>query len=218
MPIMQIGSNRYNYYSDPDRCPRCHHSIHPKFITASLSANISSKGTVADAIYACPRASCSRLFIATYKPDNSLHLQLSHLNPETHKTPEIDTEIIDLSPSFFEIYSQAHSAELYQLNEIAGVGYRKSLEFLIKDYCSQKKPENKETIIASPLGSVIDKFVEDHNIKACAKRAAWLGNDETHYTKKWQDKDLNDLKVLIMLSCNWIKNNILTEKYLNEMS
>lgn len=219
MPNVNINGHLYAYDANPDACPRCHHAIHPSFVTASLSHPISDTSTYADIIYLCPRQTCSRLFIATYQrnPNKGL-LTLRYLSPTTHISPTIESEISDLSPSFFEIYSQAHAAESYQLNEIAGVGYRKSLEFLIKDYCIHKNPNQKESIDSKPLGSVIDTFVDDQNIKACAKRAAWLGNDETHYIRKWQDKDLNDLKVLIMLSCNWIKNNILTEKYLNEMN
>lgn len=64
---------------------------------------------------------------------------------------------------------------------------------------------------------VIDNYVTDVNLKACAKRAAWLGNDETHYVKKWENRDIHDLKILIKLTCGWIVNNILTEKYMTEM-
>jgi hypothetical protein len=54
-------------------------------------------------------------------------------------------------------------------------------------------------------------------VKACAKRAAWLGNDETHYVRKWTDKDVRDLKILITLTINWINNVLLTRKYTAEM-
>jgi hypothetical protein len=52
---------------------------------------------------------------------------------------------------------------------------------------------------------------------AYAKRAAWLGNDEIHYVRKWEDRDINDLKILIELTCGWVRNNLLTEKYMAEM-
>ena len=54
-------------------------------------------------------------------------------------------------------------------------------------------------------------------MKECAKRAAWLGNDETHYTRKWEDKDVKDLKLLVHLTVNWIDNVLLTQKYISEM-
>ena len=49
------------------------------------------------------------------------------------------------------------------------------------------------------------------------KRAVWLGNDETHYVRKWEDKDISDLKRLIKLTVNWIENNLLTQDYMSTM-
>lgn len=49
-------------------------------------------------------------------------------------------------------------------------------------------------------------------------RAVWLGNDETHYVRKWEEKDVNDLKLLVRLTVNWIDNVLLTKKYIADMS
>jgi hypothetical protein len=49
------------------------------------------------------------------------------------------------------------------------------------------------------------------------KRAAWLGNDETHYVRKWEDKDLNDQKSLIEVTVHWIEMEAITNKILSEM-
>ena len=51
-----------------------------------------------------------------------------------------------------------------------------------------------------------------------AKRAVWLGNDETHYVRVWADKDVNNLKHLIDLTIRWIENEIETERVLQEMT
>jgi hypothetical protein len=50
-----------------------------------------------------------------------------------------------------------------------------------------------------------------------AKRAAWLGNDETHYVRKWEDHDLEDLKSLIKVTGNWIEMEAITKKYIGDM-
>jgi hypothetical protein len=50
-----------------------------------------------------------------------------------------------------------------------------------------------------------------------AERATWLGNDETHYVRKWEDKDINDLKILIKVTLHWIEMELLTEQYKTEM-
>ena len=116
-----------------------------------------------------------------------------------------------------EIYGQAAAAEEHQLSQITGVGYRKALEFLVKDYCIAKQPDKAEEIKRTPQATCIKTYVDDANTKRCAERAAWLGNDETHYVRRWEDKDINDLKTLIKLTMAWLQNSLLTEKYLSDM-
>jgi len=130
--------------------------------------------------------------------------------------------ITDISPLFGEIFNQAHIAEENGLKHICGPGYRKALEFLIKDFLILHKfkgdAAKKEELQTLFLGVVIQKFVEDDRIKQCAKRAAWLGNDETHYTRRWQDKDLEDLKSLILLTVNFTDSSIEADRYLKDMT
>jgi hypothetical protein len=78
-------------------------------------------------------------------------------------------------------------------------------------------PNGAETIKTTALGNCIANYVSDANIKACASRATWLGNDETHYVRKWADRDISDLKTLIRLTVNWIDNVILTQQYMKDM-
>ena len=59
--------------------------------------------------------------------------------------------------------------------------------------------------------------MDNGNVKTCAKRAAWLGNDETHFVRKWEGKDIEDLKTLIQLTINWIQSDILTRDYEEKM-
>ncbi|MCO7201327.1 hypothetical protein [Pseudoalteromonas sp. OANN1] len=217
-----MGSLPIDKYADT--CPHCHHAVSPRFVNATLSGDQYARGTYIDVAFKCTLHDCSRLFIGIYqrttvqgdKMVKDFKFQKSV--PLNFRPPEIQQEVKDISPSFEAIYSQANSAESSGLDEIAGVGYRKALEFLIKDYCIHKNPDETDSIKSSFLGVVIDKFVDDTNLKACAKRAAWLGNDETHYVRKWENKDISDLKVLIKLSCGWVSNNILTEKYMAEMA
>jgi hypothetical protein len=81
-----------------------------------------------------------------------------------------------------------------------------------------QEPAKAEEIKGKLLGKCIHEDVTDPNVKATAKLATWLGNDETHYIRKWEDKDINDLKILIRLTVNWIDNVLLTQKYLKEMT
>lgn len=143
---------------------------------------------------------------------------MQRLAPQTPVPAVVDAGVAKLSPSFVKIYNQAFTAEAAALDEIAGVGFRKALEFLIKDYCISKHPAQTEEIKKTFLGACIQKFVTDANVKKCGERATWLGNDETHYVRVWQAHDISDLKKLIRLTLNWISNELLTEEYFASMA
>ena len=48
-------------------------------------------------------------------------------------------------------------------------------------------------------------------------RDTTLGNDETHYERRWTDKDIQDLKRLLTMTINAIDNELLAKKYEAEM-
>ena len=225
MPNMSVNNIRLEYDYYPDICPICHHAIEPKYLTAILTGQPDNKNTYLHIAFQCTYRDCSKMFIGIYKRISfnaqgkavgSFYFQKAV--PQSYTKPIIPDEIIELSLSFVKIFEQSKAAESFNLDEITGVGYRKALEFLIKDYCIYKNKEKENEIKTSFLGKVINEYVDDVNIKACAKRAVWLGNDETHYVKKWEEKDLKDLKILIELTIGWIRNNLLTEKYMQDMS
>jgi hypothetical protein len=94
---------------------------------------------------------------------------------------------------------------------------RKALEFLIKDYVIKNHPTKAEEVKKMLLGNCIKDYVSDDRVKQVATRAVWLGNDETHYLRKWKDKDLSDLKNLISLTLHWIEMDELTKEAIKEM-
>lgn len=68
------------------------------------------------------------------------------------------------------------------------------------------------------MSSVIGKHIDDARIREMAKRAAWLGNDESHGVRKWEECDLKHLKELISVVMNFIQSDILHDRYLAEMN
>lgn len=222
--IIANKSDKYEYNEDPDHCPICHHGIEAVQIGSNFIKTGALESDILQILYRCPRKECQHAFIGTYwqnfhhrfhTPDGPYLLR--NTAPYSAKTPAVPEEIKQLSPSYVEIYSQSSTAEEFQLDQIAGVGYRKALEYLIKDYAIHNNSDKEEDIKKAFLGKCINNYVDDTNIKECAKRAAWLGNDETHYVRKWEEKDIKDLKILIQLTQAWILQNLLTKKYLGEM-
>lgn len=213
-----IKSNTFKVDSIPDTCPICHQGIEPIkrfgwFENEKLYA-----------IFQCPKKACRVLFIGLYHETIGIGpyildpvYQFRACVPWKVKKKVFQKEIMKTSRKFFVIYNQAKEAEERGLKEICGTGYRRALEFLIKDYLIKEKGKKSKEIRETRLGTCIKDYIDNQNIKDCAKRAAWLGNDETHYIRKWKDKDLEDLKDLIELTANWIRDEHLTRRIKKEM-
>jgi hypothetical protein len=172
----------------------------------------------AESIFRCPRNQCSKFFIARYQSSNGF-ATLTESVPMSPLSSPHASQVKGVSPSFIKIYGQAEAAESQGLGEIAGVGYRRALEFLLKDYliASTDNEDTKTEIRASFLGRCIDKFVKNENVRVVSKRAVWLGNDETHYVRLWEGKDVKDLKSLIALTESWIELELRTVEWQKEM-
>jgi len=124
---------------------------------------------------------------------------------------------VKVSATFIAIFAEAEEAKALGLHQIAGPGYRKAFEFLIKDYAKTLAPEKAKEIEEKFAGAVVNEFIQDTRIQRVAKRALWVGNDESHYLRKWQDKDVTDLVNLIKLTADWIEIGQLSNEYVDDM-
>jgi len=206
-----IDHTVYHLTNIPNICPICHHAIAPKY-----SSGIIVRDDLINIAFQC--TNCRNMFIGKYSHQLGYQYSCYKAWPIVPENIDFETEIKEVSPMFVETYNQSIYAESNSLNQLTGIGLRKSLEFLIKDFLISQKPENEDSIKSSTLAQCINNFIDDHSLVEVSKRAVWLGNDETHYVRKWEDKDINDLKILIKLTVNWIHNIILKDKYIAEMS
>jgi hypothetical protein len=213
IPISVQSGGQAQINEHPDECPICHSKIIPRMLYVHGRDNA---GVNIEVVYSCPNSKCNQLFIAYFFRGTDVH-DLRGALPFEPTPVTLPKVIQDISPAFCEIYGQAHKAEQFGINQISGIGYRKALEFLIKDYLIGKRPDDKDAIEAKPLGTCIKDYVEDPKVKQVTERATWLGNDETHYKRRWPDKDLSDLKRLIGLVLHWLEMEHLTEEALNSM-
>ena len=204
----------------PDKCPFCHTGMKPTFIAAY---NTHTNGLYV-ILMNCPMDYCQESFVAYYEPAaKQQHPSHAITKPTYNGRTSVgklmgrifEDEIVSVSEGFVKIYNEAFMAEQQGLLEICGVGYRKALEFLIKDYLISKEqdPEIQEKIKGKLLAACINEHVKDSNVKNTATRAVWLGNDETHYVRKWGEKSLKDLKQLIDLTIYWILAEISTQNF-----
>jgi hypothetical protein len=203
----------------PDRCPRCHTSLVPRTL-AQVALSAEPTGGVEEA-FQCTSRGCSGIFIGRYEYVNGTmkpqRFALTRVFPLEPQPPTVPDTVKALSPVFFETYSQALAAEGIGLTQLTGIGLRKALEFLVKDFALAEHPTESEEILRKTLAKCISGYLTDPTVREVAKRAAWLGNDETHYIRKWEDRDVGDLKVLIHLTMNGIDNTLLSRRYVAEM-
>lgn len=190
----------------PNTCPHCGEKMTPKIITDAFSDNSAHKSPIEFGLLVrCSATDCREYFALKYTRFSGGE---SELKKYIYRPPimiDLPENIECVSSSFVEIYTQATKAEEEGLDQIAGVGYRKSLEFLIKDYVIFLEPDNEQAIKSKFLGKVIADHLEQFaRLQNLAKAATWIGNDETHYVRRHDDKDIRDMKQFIKSAAHFI--------------
>lgn len=191
----------------PSVCPMCHKSGDPSYLS---SYYIDDEHTSPNLFVHFFCHNCEKTFLGNY-----------HIGPYCDITdlrgfePVYDVEerefpkhIKDLSPDFCSIYNQAYASEQYELKDISGMAYRKALEFLVKDYAIMLQPNNKDNIVKAPLSRCINDYIDNNRIKKLAVASAWLGNDETHYERKFKDYNIDNLVEFINAIVSFIDSDI----------
>lgn len=211
-------------YTPPDVCPYCNRILDPTFVAGYVLENPFDNEGNLYILFFCPR--CEDIFIANYSAtyngsiDKYTTYSLNNIYPSTIESQPFSKHISTLSKDFIEIFNQSSEAEKNNLFRICGIGYRKSLEFLIKDYLIYKNPDKEDDIKKLTLGKCINDYLcksSDNNpfeqrIKILAEKSAWLGNDEAHYIRKHEDKDFNDLKKFIEIIISYINAELIVEE------
>lgn len=189
-PYSSSSSSERNFTVDiPDVCPSCHGKQAPVMVSSHHYKR--GEEHVAVCTFICYR--CQMPFLSMYSYESAEPLFVA---PSRHAPRAFATNIESLSPRFVSVYNQAQQAESDGLDEICGMGYRKALEILVKDYALYLNPTAAESIASEPLSSTIRRL-EDPDIRILAERSAWLGNDNVHYHEKFPEYGVSDLKTLI---------------------
>jgi hypothetical protein len=207
---MEVNSPHGTYYniSEPNICPHCHVVNTPNNQWNVFSIDTDGIQNFLSA-WKCSNQNCNRIFIAMYKVQNKMLIFSRFLNG-LPKGPIWPKPILNLKsgngkdPSkpenskFTKTYLQSLEAESKGLDELAGMGYRKAIEYLVKDWAIQNNLTEKDKIENSWLGSVITNYYTG-DLKDILERATWLGNDQAHYNKIFEEYDISILKELIDL-------------------
>lgn len=219
MSLSILDQNIREYFSREIReCPMCHVVLDPKVIDYIQTDEINWATHLVT--FYCKH--CGNYFHAFFNLiddfDGGKHAILLRTYPNVSAKTDFNEKIKEISPVFDKCFQQSIEAEINNLNLIAGMGYRKSLEYLIKDFTIYQNQENEEEIKKMPLKQVIDKYIDNEKIKSLAIAATWIGNDETHYAKKHDGYNLEDLKNFIKIAVLHIEQEFIYEKAVSLIS
>ena len=200
----------------PDICPICHRSIDPVYVAGHIEA----EGHAAIS-FLC--RGCQRVFLTRYKTferAGSTYLDsiFEESLPKCFVEEQFPQNIKTVSPNFSKIYNQALQAENLKLDELCGMGYRKSLEFLVKDYCIHMNPDKASDIQAKLLSNCIDDYIDNRKIKSLAKVCNFIGNNETHYQYQYDWGTIDDMKQFISALVDFISSDIQAAEAYNRLN
>ena len=200
----------------PTQCPNCSIAYSDEPLTSYYVKSERFYGDSVSSVYAvyfCPH--CEQIFLVHYHIHGSFYLSerirtgyIAYIYPAPTGKTDFTDRIKAISPKFIDIYHQSERAENDGLTEICGMGYRKSLEFLIKDYAIAFNPDKEADIAKSLLSPCINEYIDNKRIKSLATASAWIGNDETHYTRKHEDYNIEHLKLFISAVVSYIDSEL----------
>lgn len=210
--LKNSGSSIYVTYDAIEKCTNCNKALAPqKLYSVVVEKENNYYLYVADFCSSCKSVLITEYKVGKISDNNYKYEKLIRTSPEQYNPESFDENIEKISPQFVKIYNQSLQAEKMGLDEIAGLGYRKSVEFLIKDYAIHENPENEEEIKNTWMKVCIDKYIDDKKIKTLAEKSDWIGNDEAHYVRKQENRDITDMKRFIKAMVYFIGMTLIAE-------
>ncbi|CAK1228635.1 hypothetical protein [Fructobacillus tropaeoli] len=227
------GLVNIKHVSIPERCPHCGKNMSPRVYSGfsnhkngySKNNGYPESGTKRVFCLVLQCVLCNSFYIGNFKANkfdsegiitNYGYIDVSYIPPISNDIPE---NVSEISERFSGIYNQSLKAKEYGLTEIYGMGLRKSLEFLVKDFAIYLSKLNSDdsakidSIKAQSLGQVISSnFREFSNFSKLFQSASWIGNDETHYIRKHPEKDAEFLNSLIKVLANNVSNTVIEQE------
>jgi hypothetical protein len=135
-----------------------------------------------------------------------------------HHDSPFSAFIQKLSPQFCLVYGEAAAAESAPLTQLAGLGYGKALELLIKDFAKHENPGNAAAIESAALGTCVKNYLNDDLLKNSAELGVWLRNDQVHYIRKFEEQGVKELKFLIHLVVRLIEESDRRKRFSGEVN
>lgn len=199
----------------PDRCPICQYGV--DMSTQSYlnwhDIHDDSKTFNIISIYSCPHCHNGFVIIHHMKMQKNRCVEKAQsVCPMAIANLQIDENIRQVSPDFYNIYNQCLSAKNYGFDQIYGMGFRKALEKLVTDFVINRNPDDKDKILKMSLHARIENYFKESDAKTALMACKWLGNNETHYENCNDGEDLQLFEDLIEDTLYYIHREIRHQK------
>ena len=176
-------------------CPYCHKGV------SNIVQNVAPAGEDGSIylLVICPLCGNS-YFVKNYLSNPKERIYAYRGSFPAHIEIDLPIYVLTKYPEFAHIYSQCLVAQKNGLESVAGMGFRKAIEFLVKPYVKSLFPDQASVIDNEPLSITISR-IQYPLITRLAKAATWLGNDQTHIQQWHINYDVEDLKRFIKSLC-----------------
>jgi hypothetical protein len=187
--VQKLPSSVGTYMKDksieiPKFCPSCGVSNNPQFfIEGYRNFTDGPVSYISCMCLACEHWSFIIVEALSKNDENTKPWKLLAQYP-SNSIRVFDSLLQKCSPRFIEIYNSAFDAEQNGHIDLAGMGYRASLEVLIKDWALEYSGEDKSKIARYSLNDAIAHFLSDDNEAfASSDVVRAVGNDFTHWSR-----------------------------------
>lgn len=211
------SSTIYGVFDLNESCPHCGYPVEPIIRGCYADKIFSNRQNTAAIVLQCPRTGCRRFHVQAFdftkvsKESSSIE-KIGSLIPYSYKPllkNDLPNEIREAFPEFDIVYNQALEAESIGLDQIAGLGFRKSLEFLIKSFAIKRDPDSENKIKLETLNNTIrNRYNDLPRIQNLLELSSWIGNDEAHFVKKHSSLDIQTMKRFIRSASMFISGEL----------
>lgn len=180
----------------PNKCPHCGCDFSAKVLSTVQSPN---NPWIFASILIC--RFCKNIsYIDVLKPPTTNFCKKNNFYPQK-VVCDLPYEIETYYPEFINIYKQSLDAEAANLHDICGMGFRKALEILVRQYVFDKYPNDIKKMEKLSIANLTDK-IDNPIIKELSAKIRRLGNDQVHTGQlKNPDYGINDIKNFLQVLC-----------------
>lgn len=190
---MDLNFKYHNHeVSVPLTCPYCGKAVELSEKSSTSIAYNDRKELFLKTLYL---KCCDKNLAALYSYESggsNFKIDLIFTYPSTSDV-HLPESILEISPDFVKLYKDSSFAYEHNLNSLAAMGFRKSLEVLIKDYAINVLKKPKDEVIKKKLIDAISDYMQMQELIKTADVVRILGNDHTHYYQKYSQYDIEVL-------------------------